>query len=81
MDFSFDLGNEEMAADGTAFIPSPLWTTKQAAVYLGLSMSTLNKWRCYGSGPAFLKLGRSVRYRKSQLDNFLTERTASNTIY
>ena len=56
-------------------------TTKQAARLLGLSVSTLNKWRCYGTGPRFLKLGRAVRYRKMDLRSFLEARQASNTVY
>jgi len=39
-----------------------------AARYLGLSLSCLNKWRCYGTGPRFCKLGRRVVYRQSDLD-------------
>ena len=56
-------------------------TTKQAARLLGLSVSTLNKWRCYGTGPRFLKLGRAVRYRRPDLDAFISDRQAVNTIY
>jgi len=37
----------------------------EAAEYLGLSKSTLDKWRCYGEGPQFIKMGRAIRYRLS----------------
>jgi hypothetical protein len=37
-----------------------LLTTGQAAQRLGLSLSTLSKWRLTGEGPTFLKLGASV---------------------
>jgi predicted DNA-binding transcriptional regulator AlpA len=40
---------------------SPL-RVAEAAEYVGLSPSTLNKLRCVGGGPPFLKFGRSVRY-------------------
>jgi len=56
-----------------------IMNVEQAAEYLGLATSTLNKWRCYGEGPVFLKLGRSVRYRINDLDNFLEESEHAST--
>ena len=35
-------------------------SVREAAQYLGLSASTLNKLRVFGGGPTFLKLGRRV---------------------
>ena len=55
-------------------------TTREAARYLGLAVSTLNKWRCYGSGPKYLKLGRAVRYRQDELDVFLEARLHRSTL-
>ena len=54
-------------------------TTAQAARYLSLAVSTLNKWRCHGGGPKFLKLGRAVRYRQSDLETFVAERVLGST--
>jgi len=47
--------------------------TAEAAVYLGLCVSTLNAWRSQGraGSPAYLKMGRTVRYRKIDLDRYL----------
>ncbi|MEO0871716.1 MAG: helix-turn-helix domain-containing protein [Pseudomonadota bacterium] len=50
-------------------------TVVEAASYLGLAVSTLNKWRVYGGGPRFMRLGRAIRYRQSELDAFLSEQT------
>lgn len=63
-------------------IPPPIviFTTREAAKYLGLSMSTLNKWRCYGFGPKYLKLGRAVRYRQEELDRYLEGRLYQSTL-
>ena len=47
---------------------SALHTTEMAARYLGLSQSTLEKWRVTGAGPVYRKHGRRVLYRKSDLD-------------
>jgi len=40
-----------------------LLTTQEAADILRLSRTNLEKRRVYGTGPKFLRLGRSVRYR------------------
>jgi excisionase family DNA binding protein len=51
-----------------------VFTVPEAAAYLGLAVSTLNKWRCYGNhGPAFMKLGKAVRYRRDDLDTFMSD--------
>ncbi|MCX6315963.1 MAG: helix-turn-helix domain-containing protein [Bacteroidetes bacterium] len=50
----------------------PLLDRKTAAKYLSISPGTLAVWDCtkrYDLSP--LKVGRSVRYRKSDLDRFL----------
>lgn len=39
------------------------WTEVDVAFETGLSVSTLQKMRCRGRGPTYLKLGASVRYR------------------
>ncbi|MEM9553712.1 MAG: helix-turn-helix domain-containing protein [Acidobacteriota bacterium] len=56
-----------------------LLNTRDSATYLDLSPRTLEKWRLTGGGPAFLKLGRSVRYRVSDLEAFLAERRRLST--
>jgi predicted DNA-binding transcriptional regulator AlpA len=43
----------------------------EAAAYLGLSVSKLNKLRVYGGGPSFFKLGRRVAYDTGDLDHWL----------
>ncbi|MEF3696744.1 helix-turn-helix domain-containing protein [Desulfolutivibrio sp.] len=44
---------------------------KDAAAYLGLSVKTLQAWRFTHRPPKYLRLGRSIRYRLSDLDAFL----------
>lgn len=56
-----------------------VFTTKEAAALVGLSVPTLNKLRVYGGGPNFLKLGRAVRYRRSDLNSWLTARVRRST--
>lgn len=53
-------------------IPNPVIArflrTPDAAVHLGLSARTLEKHRCYGTGPAYRKLGGRIVYAISDLD-------------
>ena len=42
--------------------------TPDAAVHLGLSARTLEKHRCYGTGPTYRKLGGRVVYAIEELD-------------
>lgn len=52
-----------------------LLTDEQAAEYLGLKRGTLQVWRCTKRYPlAYLKIGRNIRYRQSDLDAFLQSR-------
>lgn len=44
---------------------------KQAAAYVNLSVKTLQARRAAHKAPAFLKIGRSIRYRLVDLDAFL----------
>lgn len=66
---------------GIALIPqSPeMLTREQAARYLGLQVQTLSVWACRGCGPKFVKLGRAVRYRKSDLDAYVESRVVQST--
>lgn len=42
--------------------------TPDAALHLGLSARTLEKHRCYGTGPVFRKLGGRIVYAISDLE-------------
>lgn len=56
--------------------PAELLTRKEAAKYLGLSPQTLANWAHTKSQTLpFIKPGRSVRYRKSDLEAWLDRRT------
>ncbi len=59
----------------------------QASERLGLAVQTLRNWRVTGgpkgrsAPPAipFVKLGRTVRYRASDLERFISASTATST--
>lgn len=57
-----------------------LLTEQQAAEYLGgLTPKALQAWRVRGGGPPFLKIGRLIRYRESDLHSWLESRIRTST--
>lgn len=57
-----------------------LMKTGEAAAYLGLSESLLNKLRLTGGGPTFVRLaGRSIRYRRADLDAWVAASAKAST--
>jgi excisionase family DNA binding protein len=55
------------------------FSPKQAAGYLRVSKSYLDKLRVYGGGPRFLRFGRKILYRKSELNVWAEQRSFSST--
>jgi predicted DNA-binding transcriptional regulator AlpA len=54
--------------------------TQQAAQYVGLSASTLEKYRLYGTGPPYQKAGaKIIVYRPEDLDAWLNARRRRST--
>lgn len=49
--------------------------TRSAAAYIGKPHRTLEQWRYQGKGPAFVKVGHAVRYRRRDLDAWLDANT------
>jgi hypothetical protein len=45
----------------------------------GTAEQTLAKWRVYGTGPEFVKIGKRVFYEESALDAFIAERRRRST--
>lgn len=52
-------------------IDETILTTEQAAEMLGMSERTLENWRWKREGPSYIKLGRSIRYRKTDVENWI----------
>ena len=52
---------------------------KEAAAHIEVKEGTLSVWRCTGRyNLPFIKIGRKVRYRRSDLDAWLVSRTRIN---
>jgi predicted DNA-binding transcriptional regulator AlpA len=54
-------------------------TTPQAAAFVGLGVSSLEKLRITGGGPAFLKIGRRVVYDARDLEQWLAKHKRPST--
>ncbi|HOJ60382.1 MAG TPA: helix-turn-helix domain-containing protein [bacterium] len=52
---------------------------RQLAEWLGLSPRTLEIWRWRGGGPAYVKIGKAVRYRKGTVRQWMASREYENT--
>lgn len=58
---------------------TPLLDQRQAASLLALSPRTLERLRCAGGGPLFIRLRGSVRYRLEDLQSWIASRVFANT--
>jgi hypothetical protein len=66
------------AAKPPAPAAAPFLTPRDAAVYLGVSVSTLKAWRAKKIGPVWRRRGaRLVYYRPADLDRFLEDGAAA----
>jgi excisionase family DNA binding protein len=52
---------------------------REAAQILKISVRTLERHRAAGTGPRFLRLGRLVRYRASDLEEWIAHSLHSST--
>ena len=59
--------------------PLPLLTAKEAGVRLKVSLSWLAKARMRGDGPAYICVGRSIRYSEMALIQYTKSRQRLST--
>ena len=63
----------ERKSDARTQIPTLLNEFDVARV-TGLSVASVRRWRLFGRGPKYLKLGSAVRYRAEDLQSWLSAR-------
>jgi excisionase family DNA binding protein len=51
-----------------------LLTPAEVAQLLKVSVKTLAQWRSQRKGPAYIKVDHSVRYRRTDIDHWLSQR-------
>lgn len=59
--------------------PDCLLTEGQTGELINVPVRTLQTWRLRGGGPPFVKLGRSIRYRRWNLIRWIEEHTMNST--
>lgn len=66
--------------DARAELPTPEYLdTVQAAAYVGLTRKQMEHLRVRGGGCPYSKIGRHVRYRRSDLENWMADRRVTNS--
>lgn len=51
-----------------------LLSVEELAEYLGVPAGTLANWRHLGRGPAFVRVGRLIRYRAEDIAGWIEDR-------
>lgn len=67
----------ERISNGAGIIPAVM-NEKEAAAYIGCSVSWLRNGRRASTRPPFLKIGGSIRYRRESLDQWLVQQEVRN---
>ena len=49
-----------------------LYTEKEMADLMGVSSNMLAHWRSYGQGPKYMKMGRLIRYRREDVEEYFS---------
>ena len=60
-------------------LADPLLEADIVSKILGISKSTLSKWRITGQSPPYLKIGKKILFRQSDLDKWLDCRRRLST--
>jgi predicted DNA-binding transcriptional regulator AlpA len=58
-----------------SYSPEILLSEKEAARVLSISARTLQGWRGRKMGPAFVRAGRAIRYRGSDIADWISSNT------
>lgn len=54
-----------------------LWTPDDVSAYLGVPIGTLYRWRCAGTGPRALRIGKHLRYLAEDVYQWAKEQAAA----
>lgn len=59
----------------------PLLTTKEVALFAGVSEYTMSRYRMDGIGPNYIKLGpKMIRYRRSDVEEWVNKMMAKKVV-
>lgn len=71
--------NLTQPTEARAVLASDMLDPQAMSEQYGNSVQYWAKLRLYGGGPAFFKIGRSVRYRRADVETWLSARRFENT--
>jgi excisionase family DNA binding protein len=63
------------ASSAAGWRPDPLLSIDDVATWLGKPKNTLYAWHSRGKGPRAIRVGNTLRYRRSDVDRWLDEHT------
>ena len=72
-------GTGRSPASADTMVTPGLLDTKSAARYTSLSRQWFEQARHRGDGPPYIKIGRAVRYKRSDLDDWFATRKRRHT--
>ena len=55
------------------------FTPEKLSEELEIPTSTLAKWRLYGGGPRYVKMGKNIRYERSDVDQWVESQKRRTT--
>src|ERR1700737_1940068 len=64
----------------TPMVVAKMLTPKEAAAFLGRPHSTLERWRCEGRGPDYVKEEGGVRYHEDHLREYIRRNTRTSSV-
>ena len=70
---------EARLAGPSAPVLDGLLTPPVLSERIGQTERTLSEWRTRGDGPAFIRVGKTVRYRPESVDEWLLSREHNST--
>jgi excisionase family DNA binding protein len=70
-------GSQPAVTENQSIQDKEILTDKETASFLGVADRTLRDWRKQGKGPAFVQMGKKIRYRKKDIDAYLDRQTIS----
>jgi excisionase family DNA binding protein len=66
-------GSQPAVTENQSIQDKEILTDKETAFFLGVADRTLRDWRKRGKGPAFVQMGSKIRYRKTDIDEYLEQ--------